>query len=255
MIIRETQVGMVPLGRHRKVLSEDFITASAMPSWLRLVKDSANADINSSGGVTTVTPLGGTGSSFNVGKWDVGASGANANLYGWETVAGFDLTQAWVKRLWITFRNLRTYVPTTSQTTKVELSIASTPDASTGASTSGVKFRVLPSMNKTTGWPEVVPLTSAGEGSPMQVRQAIGHIQGATDPRRSGNARDFTLMIDRDDKTVSILMGDQVTFSRVMNFDYGVLRPRFMVATPSGETGIRSLSGTGIEVGYETNGI
>lgn len=246
MMVRDALGGVVPAGRHEKKWYDECLDGS-MPSWLRVAQDAGGAEINPSGGTLVWSAFGGTGSAFDVGRGGVRAD--SVTQFGVETAFAFDLSQVWVKRISLTLHNFRIYIPTTSQ------SIAASVGITNAAGTAGVNFYVDGTEPENGDWPRLSGYTSAGEGTPVDVRTPFGHITGGgNDFRIGGNNRDFTLMIDRDDKYVSVLMGDQDIFTRKIDFDLGVVRPRILVGQPAGQTDVRTLLWTGMTVAYETNG-
>ena len=73
---------------------------------------------------------------------------------------------------------------------------------------------------------------------------------------RGDSPRNMTFHIDVRDKTVSVLMDDQVLYSRQRpDLVLGLARPNLVLARPStAATGDRTLTVTGFEFGIETNG-
>lgn len=221
----------LPAGRHRKVLRADLIDG-AKPSWLTE---------EPGGGSFTYNAL----SATNPGSAVItnGATSAAA-LNGPE----IDLSHPSIRAAWFTIFNARIGRASSGAHVSIDFGLRSVGSAVAGA-------RVLTNFPPV-AWPIVDCLAGGSAVGSHELRMPWGSRASATAIQLQGDSpRNLTMHIDARDKTVSVLMDDQVLYSRQRSdLVLGIVRPRIAFARTGSTTGDRTLTVTGFEFGIETNG-
>lgn len=223
--------GFVPAGRHRKTLRADLMEGGK-PSWL--TEEAGTATF-------AYLPIGST----TPGVARITNSGTTPG--GW-VAPEVDLSAPWLKSVWFTAFNVKIGRASSGAHLVIDFGIRSVGAANFGARV----FTTFPPP----AWPEVHTLSGGSSSAGGEFRMPWGSRASDTAYILQGDsARDLTFHIDTRDKTVSLLMDDQVIYSRQReDMGMGIVRPRLVMARSGAVTGDRTLSVTGFEFGIETNG-
>lgn len=223
--------GFVPAGRHTKTMRADLFDGTK-PSWIS--EEAGNGTFSysalsaTSPGTATITNGGTTAAAWNGPE--------------------IDLSSPTIRAVWFTAFNVRITRASAGAHLSVDFGIRSV-----GAATAGA--RVLTNFPPV-AWPIVDVLAGGSALGSHELRMPWGSRASATAIQLQGDSpRNLTMHIDTRDKTVSILMDDQVIYSRQRSdLVLGVVRPRLAMARTGATTGDRQLTVTGFEFGIETNG-
>lgn len=227
--------GFVPAGRHQKILRADLIDG-IKPSWI-------TEEVG--GGSFSYLPL----SATNPGTATI--TNANTTAAAWNGPQ-IDLSAPWLRSVWFTAFNIKIGRADAGAHLSIDFGIRSIGSATAGA-------RVLtnfPSGTPAVVWPVADALSGGSALGAHEFRMPWGSRASATAIQLQGDsARNLTFHIDCRDKTVSLLMDDQVIYSRQRNdMAMGVASPRLAMAKTGSPTGNRTLTVTGFEFGIQTNG-
>ena len=223
--------GFVRAGRHRKTLRAD-LTDGVKPSWLT---EEAGTGTFAYTALSATSP--GTAAITNAGTTAAAWNGTE-----------IDLSQPWIRAAWFTIFNAKITRANSGAHLSIDFGLRSVGSAVAGA-------RVLTNFPPV-AWPIVDCLAGGAALGSHELRMPWGSRASATAITLQGDSpRDLTMHIDTRDKTVSILMDDQVIYSRQRSdLVLGVVRPRLAMAKTGATTGDRVLTVTGFEMGIETNG-
>lgn len=159
-----------------------------------------------------------------------------------------DLSAPWLRSVWFTAFNVKIGRANSGAHLVIDFGIRSVGTATAGA-------RLYTSFPPP-AWPAVHALAGGSSVGEAEFRMPLGSRASATAPILQGDSpRDLTFHIDARDKTVSVLMDDQVVYSRQrQDMGIGIVRPRLVMARSGSVVGDRTLTVTGFEFGIETNG-
>lgn len=210
-------------------------------------------DITSDGSVSISTSLGSSFARHSYAALSATDPGS-ATITNGATAAGawmgpeIDLSQAGLRAAWFSIYNAKITRASSGAHLSIDFGLRSVGTATAGA-------RLLTNFPPA-AWPIVDCLSGGSALGSYEMRMPWGSRASATNIILQGDSpRDLTFHIDTRDKTVSILMDDQVIYSRQRSdLVLGVVRPRLAVARTGSTTGDRSLTVTGFEFGIETNG-
>jgi hypothetical protein len=231
-LIREIGGGaFIRAGRHRKTLRADLIDG-VKPSWLTEEAGTGSFAYNAL-------------SATNPGSAVITNAGTTAAALNGPEI---DLSAPWLRSAWFTIFNAKIGRASSGAHLSIDFGLRSV-----GAATAGA--RLLTNFPPV-AWPIVDCLAGGSALGSHELRMPWGSRANATAIQAQGDSpRNLTFHIDARDKTVSVLMDDQVLYSRQRSeLVLGLVRPRLAMARTGSTTGDRTLTVTGFEFGIETNG-
>lgn len=219
------------------VVSSTVVTLCAVPEGAQIDVSADGTASGSEGGAGLITYA--AGSTVSPGKAEL--ANASATLAGWYGPE-IDLNDERIKAVWWTVKDLSIQRSSSGAHISIDFGIRSFGSATAGARlTTGA----TPPL-----WPTLECLSGGAAVGAAQVRMPLGSRQGeasVSNPLRLGDSpRPMTFFIDNRDKTVALLMADQVIYHRHRSdLVRGIVRPRLAMSragTGQGNITLRKLT-------------